>query len=128
MNWKLLGLAIVVAPAFAAPAFAHHSFSMFDADKTVTLNGTVKEFEWTNPHAWLRVMVNDPASGKSMQYAVEMGSPGQQARVGWKPDLAEAGRQSHRQHSSAEGWFARRAIHLGGAAQWPAAREWRSAE
>ena len=83
MNWKLLGLAIVVAPAFAAPAFAHHSFSMFDADKTVTLNGTVKEFEWTNPHAWLRVMVNDPASGKSMQYAVEMGSPGQQARVGW---------------------------------------------
>ena len=42
MNWKLFGLAIVVAPAFAAPAFAHHSFSMFDADKTVTLNGTVK--------------------------------------------------------------------------------------
>src|SRR5579872_7612288 len=48
MNRKLLGLAIVLVPAFAAPAFAHHSFSMFDADKTVTLSGTVKEFEWTN--------------------------------------------------------------------------------
>jgi hypothetical protein len=76
----------IVVPAFVAPAFAHHSFAMFDFQKTVILSGTVKEFEWTNPHAWLRIMVNDPASGKVLQYAVEMGSPGQQARVGWKPD------------------------------------------
>lgn len=79
--------------AFVAPAFAHHSFSMFDADKTVTLTGTVKEFEWTNPHAWLRIMVNDQTSGKAVQYAVEMGSPGQQARVGWKPDSVKPGDQ-----------------------------------
>lgn len=91
MNWKLLGLAAVAVPAFAAPALAHHSFSMFDADRTVALNGTVKEFEWTNPHAWLRIMVNDQASGKAMQYAIEMGSPGQQARVGWKPDSVKPG-------------------------------------
>jgi hypothetical protein len=91
MNWKLLSFAVAAAPAFAAPAFAHHSFSMFDADRTVTLNGTVKEFEWTNPHAWLRIMVTDPASGKAMQYAVEMGSPGQQSRVGWKPDSVKPG-------------------------------------
>lgn len=91
MNWKLFGLAAVAVAAFAAPAFAHHSFSMFDADKTVTLSGTVKEFEWTNPHAWLRIMVNDPASGKAMQYAVEMGSPGQQSRVGWKPNSVKPG-------------------------------------
>jgi len=81
MNMKALGLAAATITAIAAPAFAHHSFSMFDADKTVTLSGTVKEFEWTNPHAWLRIMVNDPAAGKAVQYAVEMGSPGQQARV-----------------------------------------------
>ena len=91
MNWKIFGFAAAAAVACSAPAFAHHSFSMFDADKTVTLNGTVKELEWTNPHAWLRVMVNDATSGKAVQYAVEMGSPGQQARVGWKPDSVKAG-------------------------------------
>ena len=91
MNWKLFGLAVLLGSAVAAPALAHHSFSMFDADKTVTLSGTVKEFEWTNPHAWLRIMVNDAESGKAVQYAVEMGSPGQQARVGWKPDSVKPG-------------------------------------
>jgi hypothetical protein len=64
---------------------------MFDATKEVTMSGTVKEFEWTNPHAWLRIMVSDQASGKAVQYALEMGSPGQQARVGWKPDSVRAG-------------------------------------
>jgi hypothetical protein len=41
MNVKTLSLAMFAAAAFAVPALAHHSFSMFDAEKTVTLNGTV---------------------------------------------------------------------------------------
>ena len=57
MKLKIFSLAILTASALAVPALAHHSFSMFDAEKTVTLNGTVKELEWTNPHSWLRVMV-----------------------------------------------------------------------
>ena len=88
---KMPVFAAALMIGFVAPAFAHHSFSMFDADKTVTLQGAVKEFEWTNPHAWLRIMVDDAATGKAMQYAVEMGSPGQQARVGWKPDSVKPG-------------------------------------
>ena len=90
MNFKTLGLAASVACALAAPALAHHSFAMFDSDKTLTMIGTVKEFEWTNPHSWLRVMIDDQ-SGKSLQWAIEMGSPAQQARVGWKPDSVKAG-------------------------------------
>ena len=90
MNFKALSLAAIATVAFAAPAFAHHSFAMFDADKTVTMAGTVKEFEWTNPHSWLRVMVEDQ-SGKTLQWALEMGSPAQQARVGWKPDSVKVG-------------------------------------
>jgi len=81
MNFKALSLAAVAAASFAAPALAHHSFAMFDADKTITMTGTVKEFEWTNPHSWLRVMIDDKATGKPAQWAFEMGSPGQQARV-----------------------------------------------
>jgi hypothetical protein len=90
MNFKALSLAAVGTIALATPAFAHHSFAMFDDQKTVTLNGAVKEFEWTNPHSWLRVMIDD-SSGKSLQWAIEMGSPAQQARVGWKPDSVKAG-------------------------------------
>ena len=63
----------------------------FDVDKTVTMTGTVKEFEWTNPHSWLRIMVDDQATGKPLQWALEMGSPGQQSRVGWKPDSVKPG-------------------------------------
>ena len=91
MNLKTVSLAAVTLCAFAAPAMAHHSFAMFDADKTVTITGTVKEFEWTNPHAWLRVMVQDQTAGKPLQWALEMGSPGQQAGRGWKPDSAKPG-------------------------------------
>src|SRR5258705_7442205 len=91
MKTKMLSLAIVMTAAVAAPEFAHHSFAMFDADKTITLKGTVKELEWTNPHSWLRVMVQDQASGKTMQWAFEMGPPQQQIRRGWKPDSLKPG-------------------------------------
>jgi hypothetical protein len=91
MNLKLLGIAVALAGAFAAPAFAHHSFAMFDADKTVTVTGTVKEVEWTNPHTWLRVMVMDQATGQPVQWGFEMGPPAQQIRRGWKPDSLKPG-------------------------------------
>jgi hypothetical protein len=65
MNMKAVSLAAVAAAGFTAPASAHHSFAMFDAEQTVTLQGTVKEFEWTNPHSWLRIMVKDEKTGSS---------------------------------------------------------------
>lgn len=91
MNFRAHSLVIAAVAAFAAPAFAHHSFSMFDAEKTVTLTGTVKEFEWSNPHCWLRVMVVDHATGKPVQYVLEMGSPQRSAYDGWKKDSARPG-------------------------------------
>jgi hypothetical protein len=90
MNFKTLSLAAITAAALAGPALAHHSFAMFDAEKVVTLNGTVKELEWTNPHSWLRVMVADQA-GAARQWSIELASTGQQARVGWKPDTVKPG-------------------------------------
>jgi len=63
---------------------------MFDADKTVTMKGTVKELEWTNPHSWLRIMVVDQA-GKTAQWGLEMGPPARQIQRGWKPDSLKPG-------------------------------------
>jgi len=90
MKLKSLSLAAFAVVAFAAPALAHHSFAMFDPDKTVTLKGTVKEFEWGNPHVWLRVMVMDP-TGKPQQYAFEMGSVRRSTYDGWKKDSVKPG-------------------------------------
>lgn len=90
MNFKALGLAAFAATAFAGSALAHHSFAMFDAQKTVALTGTVTELQWTNPHSWLRVAVQDQA-GTSRQWAFEMGGPAQSSRAGWKPDSVRPG-------------------------------------
>jgi hypothetical protein len=71
---KMLALAGFAAVALAAaPAFAHHSFAMFDSAKNVTLEGTIKEFQWTNPHSWIQIVAKD-ASGKDVEYSIEGGS------------------------------------------------------
>jgi hypothetical protein len=68
--------------ASGGAALAHHSFAMFDADQKTTLSGTVKEFQWTNPHAWIFVMVPNH-DGQLDQWAVELMGPGGLARQGW---------------------------------------------
>lgn len=70
--------AIVVMTALAigtcAEALAHHSFAAFDQNKSVTLTGTVREWQWTNPHTWLYLLVTD-ASGKTQEWSIEGQSP-----------------------------------------------------
>jgi hypothetical protein len=85
-----IALAGMAALAFCGPAFAHHSFSMFDAEKTLTIEGTVKEFEFINPHAWLYIMALD-SSGKAVEWSIEMGGSGALTRTGWKPDTVKPG-------------------------------------
>ena len=58
----------------AAPALAHHSGTMFDEAKTVTLEGVVKEFQYTNPHSWLLVDVTG-ADGKVTTWGFEAEGP-----------------------------------------------------
>jgi hypothetical protein len=90
MKMKAFLLAGLAAAAFGAPALAHHSFAMFDADKTMEISGTVKDFQWTNPHSWLDVDVVDQA-GKPNTWALEMGAPGGLAHQGWKPKTVVPG-------------------------------------
>ena len=91
MNMKVVSLTAVLVAAISVPAFAHHSFAMFDAQKTITLEGTVKELEWTNPHAWLRMMVDDQKAGRPVLWAFEMSSPGRLVTMGMKADSVRSG-------------------------------------
>ena len=86
----LFGTAFITATAIAAPgALAHHSYAMFDIDKSVTVEGTVKEFLWTNPHTWINVMVM--RNGKPTEYPVELGSVTILAKLGWNPKTLQPG-------------------------------------
>ena len=81
------GAALVAA---SSVALAHHSFAMFDAGKQSTLAGTVKEFQWTNPHAFILMMVSN-SEGQAEQWSIEMGGPGGLARQGWVPKTLRPG-------------------------------------
>jgi hypothetical protein len=75
-----LFLAVV---ALASPAFAHHSFTMFDMTKKITLVGSVTSFEWTNPHSYIEIDVADE-QGAVKHWSIEMGSPSILQQSGWK--------------------------------------------
>jgi len=77
----------------AGGAFAHHSFAMFDTKKEITLDGTIKDFRWTNPHSWLVVTVKD-AKGVETDWSLEGLSPGALARQGWKRSSIKVGHKA----------------------------------
>jgi hypothetical protein len=74
----------------AAPALAHHSAAMFDATKTQVLAGTVTQFEYENPHAWVHLMVVGD-DGKQTLFSIEMTSPNLLQRAGWRPSTLKPG-------------------------------------
>ena len=74
----------------SAPAFAHHSPAAFEAQKTVTLVGTIKEFRWQNPHTWIEVLVPNE-KGQDVLWAVELTSPTYLVRAGWKSNTLKPG-------------------------------------
>ena len=83
-------LGAVAALVVTGAAFAHHSFAMFDRDKEVVLTGTVHEFQWTNPHAFIEFDVpND--KGQAERWSVEMNSPNNLTRQGWKSTYLKNG-------------------------------------
>jgi len=78
-----LGVLAGLFTVLAAPASAHHSVAMFDLTKNVTIQGTVKEFQFTNPHSWLQVMVTG-ADGAAVEWDFEAQGPSSLLRVGIK--------------------------------------------
>jgi hypothetical protein len=77
--------------AAALPVAAHHSFSAeFDATKQVTLEGTVVQMEWVNPHSWLTIDVPKP-DGTVERWRIEGGSPSVLLRLGWNRNSLPTG-------------------------------------
>ena len=74
---KVVALAAAAA-LLAVPAAAHHSFAMFDQSKIMTLEGTVVEFQWTNPHAFIEL---EAQGGR--HWSIELNSPNNLKRQGW---------------------------------------------
>jgi hypothetical protein len=81
MRANRLALLLLVAPT----AFAHHSAAMFDATKTITLEGSIERYEWANPHVYIHL------ASSSGTWVVEAGSPSLMQRVGWTPDSFAVG-------------------------------------
>jgi hypothetical protein len=84
-------LAALLAGTLGVPgvAAAHHSYAMFDRSKTISLDGTVKDFQWTNPHAWIEVLVETSEGPK--QYSIEGNNPRVLSRAGWKFNTLKPG-------------------------------------
>ncbi len=88
----LLGFTAVCTALMAPAATAHHSFAMFDRTRTVTVSGTVREFQWSNPHAYIQLSTTNSA-GRAVEYSLEMGAPMYLYARGWRPRTLRAGMQ-----------------------------------
>jgi hypothetical protein len=86
-NHLLFDIGVLAASLALLPGshsvFAHHSFAMFDQSKTLSLSGTVKEFQYSSPHAWIQLLVPAPDVGV-VEWGFEMSSSAGLARSGWK--------------------------------------------
>jgi hypothetical protein len=85
----LLGLFLAVAGA--APALAHHSGAMFDQRKTVSLEGTLREYKFQAPHSWITIQTTPDAQGKTQRWDLEGGSSAAMRQMGLTPDALKAG-------------------------------------
>ena len=81
---------LLVLAGVAASALAHHSFAMFDQSQRTTLKGKVTEFQWTNPHAFIHLEVVG-ADGKAELWSIELNSPNNLKRQGWKSTSLKSG-------------------------------------
>ena len=84
-----LALAVAIVALAVQPLLAHHSGAGFGKE-TKEISGTVKEFQFRNPHSWIQVEVPD-ASGKVVEWSVEWGSPNQLGREGIRPSTFPPG-------------------------------------
>ncbi len=72
------------------PAMAHHSSAMFDKSLVRQESATVREFQWTNPHVWIQVYIENESGGQE-EWSIEGGGPNSLFRKGWRPNSFNPG-------------------------------------
>lgn len=82
--------AALLVPIGAGTVAAHHSMSMFDSSREVSVTGTVTQFQWSNPHAYIQ-MVSTDSDGNEVEWSMEMGSPMYLYARGWRPRTLRPG-------------------------------------
>lgn len=90
MKTKLVTLACVAFLATGPTVKAHHTAAMFDQTSPRTLTGTVREFQWTNPHCYIQLLVRNEA-GVEEEWSLEMAAPMHLQRLGWRKSTLRAG-------------------------------------
>jgi hypothetical protein len=89
MNLKRIIVA-VMALSISTFASAHHSTANYDHENKSLVEGTVKQFKWTNPHSWIFLTVPDE-NGGTQDWALECGSIAQLMQIGWTRDKVKPG-------------------------------------
>ncbi len=89
-GWPAAILCVAVLALFSTPAYVHHSGAMFDLSRKVTFSGTIIDFDWANPHTSFKVSVPNK-DGTTSVWAVEMNSPNNLIRVGWRRTTLKPG-------------------------------------
>jgi hypothetical protein len=87
---RLPVVVLCLAPLLATVAAAHHSTAEFDYTKQLTIQGKVKEVQWTNPHSYIQLLVTGD-DGKPVEWSVEIGSPSLNINLGWRKNSVVAG-------------------------------------
>jgi hypothetical protein len=90
MRFKTLALAGMAMTLTTGAAQAHHSFALFDHSKTIELTGLVKDYQWTNPHVWIELVVPN-AQGGSDEWPIESASVAVLSRRGWDRNTVKPG-------------------------------------
>jgi hypothetical protein len=83
-------LALGAVLLHSTPALSHHSNVAYEVTKVITITGVVTEWQWTNPHTWLHLTVEDEKGGK-VEWAVEGRAPGVLLRAGWSRSSLKPG-------------------------------------
>jgi hypothetical protein len=81
---------LLAAVLCVSTALAHHSPAMFDQERELTLSGTVRLFQWSNPHSYIQLVVQDE-QGRQEEWSVEMAAPTYLQQQGWRPSTVKPG-------------------------------------
>jgi hypothetical protein len=91
MKWRLAALLAAFSLLFMTGSIsAHHSTAMYDNEHPITVTGSVKKFDWTNPHAFIYLEVKNE-KGNIVEWEVEMMSLNHLRGYGWTSKTVKAG-------------------------------------